>query len=339
MLATALTRLLGLRHPIMQAPMGGGVTSPELVAAVSEAGGLGILALGGLPPDLIRTQIRRTRGLTDKPFGVNLLLQPELCQPGQAEACYEERVPLLSLFWGDPAPYIRSAHAAGAKVMIQVGSVEEARAAQAAGADVIVAQGVEAGGHVRGEVTTMVLLPLVVAAVRPLPVVAAGGIADGHGLAAVLALGAAGAALGTRFLASTESAAHPEYKQRVVRALAGDTFHSKLFDIGWPNAPHRVLRNSVVDAWLKAGRPTSGQRPGEGEVIGEARFGEMSIPAPCYGTFLATAEFRGEVEKTALYAGQSCGLVNDVRPAGALVEEIARDAESIIRGLPDDLCR
>src|ERR1043166_5854914 len=189
MLQTAFTRLLGLRHPIMQAPMGGGVTSPELVAAVSNAGGLGMLALGGLPPDVMRRRIRRARALTDQPFGVNLLLQPELCQPGQAEVCYEEHVPVLSLFWGDPAPYIRSAHAAGTKVMVQVGSVEEARAAQAASADVIVAQGVEAGGHVRGEITTLVLVPLVVAAVRPVPVVAAGGIADARGVAAVLALG------------------------------------------------------------------------------------------------------------------------------------------------------
>lgn len=338
MLQTAFTRLIGLRHPIMQAPLGGGITSPELVAAVSNAGGLGVLALGGQPPELIRAAIRRTRQLTDKPFGVNLLLQPELYQPAQAETCFEEHVPVLSLFWGDPGPCVAAAHAAGTKVMVQVGSVEEARAAQAAGADVIVAQGVEAGGHVRGQISTLVLVPLVVAAVRPLPVVAAGGIADASGLAAVLALGAAGAALGTRFLASTESAAHAEYKQRVLRASAGDTFHGELFDIGWPDAPHRVLRNSVVDDWEKANRPASGQRPGEGEVIGEARFGELSFPVPRYGAFLPTAEFRGDVEKSALYAGQSCGLVNELRPAAAIVEEIARDAEALICGLPAQLC-
>ena len=338
MLQTAFTRLIGLRHPVMQAPLGGGITSPELVAAVSNAGGLGVLALGGHPPDLMRAQIRRTRALTDKPFGVNLLLQPELLQPGQAEACYEEHVPVLSLFWGDPAPYVDAAHAAGTKVMVQVGSAEEARAAQKAGTDVIVAQGVEAGGHVRGQITTLVLVPLVVAAVRPLPVVAAGGIADAGGLAAVLALGAAGAALGTRFLASTESAAHAEYKQRVLQASAGETFHGELFDVGWPNAPHRVLRNSVVDAWQKANRPASGQRPGEGDVIGDGRFGDLTFPVPRYGAFLATNDFRGDVEKTALYAGQSCGLVNDLRPAAAIVEDIAREAEAIIRRLPAQLC-
>ena len=338
MLQTAFTRLIGLRHPVMQAPLGGGITSPELVAAVSNAGGLGVLALGGQPPEMIRACIRRTRELTDRAFGVNLLLQPELYQPGQAEACYEEHVPVLSLFWGDPTPYVSAAHAVGTKVMVQVGSVEEARAAQAAGADVIVAQGVEAGGHVRGEIGTLVLVPLVVAAVRPLPVVAAGGIADASGLAAALALGAAGAALGTRFLASTESAAHPEYKQRVLHASAGDTFHGELFDIGWPHAPHRVLRNSVVDDWEKAARPVSGQRPGEGEVIGEARFGDFTFPVPRYGAFLPTAEFRGAVEKSALYAGQSCGLVNDLRPAAAIVEEIAREAEAIIRRLPVEVC-
>src|SRR5512135_3628901 len=140
MLETAFTRLFGLRYPIMQAPMGS-VSSPELVAAVSNAGGMGMLAVAGLPPDLIRTQIRQVRALTDKPFGINLLLP--VYQPGQAEVCLEERVPLLSLYWGDPAPYVGSAHQAGIKVMLQVGTVEEAQAARAAGVDLIVAQGME----------------------------------------------------------------------------------------------------------------------------------------------------------------------------------------------------
>ena len=206
MIETAFTRMFKLRFPIMQSPMGS-VSSPELVAAVSNAGGIGMLAVAGLPPDLIRSQIRQVRALTDKPFGINLLLP--VYQPGQAEACLEERVPLLSLYWGDPAPYVQSAHEAGIKVMLQVGSVAEAQAARAAGVDLVVAQRVEAGGHVRGTTATMVLVPRVVDAVRPLPVLATGGIADGRGVAAALVLGAAGAALGTRFLASSECGAHP----------------------------------------------------------------------------------------------------------------------------------
>lgn len=336
MLQTAFTRLLGLQHPIMQAPMGAGISSPELAAAVSNAGGLGMLAVGRLPPEEIRAQILRTRQLTDKPFGVNLLLP--MYVSGQTEVCVEERVAVLSLFWGDPAPHVKAAHAAGLKVMLQVGSVEEAKAARDAGVDVIVAQGVEAGGHVRGTIGALVLVPLVVEAVHPLPVVAAGGIAESRGIVAMLALGAAGAALGTRLLASVEAAAHPDYKQHILRARADDTLYTTLFDIGWPDAPHRVLRNSVVAEWELAGRPPPGQRPREGEIIGQAQFSDMTFPVGRYGALPPSTGFEGDVEKTALYAGESCGLVNDLRPAGAIVEEMARQAEALIRNLPSELC-
>jgi nitronate monooxygenase/enoyl-[acyl-carrier protein] reductase II len=327
---TTFTKMFGLRHPIMQSQMGG-VSSPELVAAVSSAGGMGMLCAAGIPPELLRAQIEQVRALTDKPFGVNLLLP--VLQPGQTEVCIEARVPLLSLFWGDPVPYVESAHRAGMKVIVQVGSVQEAQAAVAAGADLIEAQGVEAGGHVRGSITTMVFTPLVVDAVRPVPVIAAGGIADGRGVAAVLALGAGGAALGTRFLASEESGALPEYKQCIVRASADDTVHTTLFDFGWPDAPHRALRNSVIDEWERAGRPPSGQRPHEGEIVGELRLGELKIPVPRYAAMPAGTGFNGDVEKTVLYAGQSCGLIPDVRPAADIVAQIAREAEETLRAL------
>lgn len=336
MLQTTFTRLFDLRHPIMQAPMGGGISTPELVAAVSNAGGLGMLAVGGLLPEQIRTQIQRTRQLTDRPFGANLLLPMYL--PGQVEACIEERIAVLSFFWGDAAPHVPAAHASGLKVMLQVGSVDEARAARDAGVDVIVAQGVEAGGHVRGSIGALVLVPLVVEAVHPLPVLATGGIADGRGVAAVLMLGAAGAALGTRLLASVEAAAHPDYKERILRARAEDTLHTTLFDIGWPEAPHRVLRNSVVADWEAAGCPPPGQRPQEGEVIGEGQFGDMRFPVSRYTAMPPSVRFDGEVEKTALYAGQSCGLINDLAPAGVIVEGIARDAEARLRHGPQELC-
>src|SRR5262249_48682961 len=155
----------------------------------------------------------------------------------ELEACLQEHVPVVSFFWGEPAPYIERCHAAGATVLLQVGSVEEARRAVDAGVDIIVAQGWEAGGHVRGDVPTLPLVPSVVDAVAPIPVVAAGGIVDGRGLAAVLALGAAGAWIGTRFLASEEASVHPDYLKRVLEGTAAETVYTTLFDANWPDAP------------------------------------------------------------------------------------------------------
>lgn len=195
--------MLGVEHPIIAAPMGPDLSGPELVAAVSNAGGLGILQAQFHPPPRFCEEIRRLRALTAKPFGVNLLLQFPV--EDQVAVCLQERVPVPSLFWGDPTLYVARAHSAGVKVFHQVGSVPEAQCAAAAGVDVIVAQGVEAGGHLAGEVSTLALIPRVVDAVAPRPVVAAGGIADARGVVAVLALGAQAAVLGTRFLASAES--------------------------------------------------------------------------------------------------------------------------------------
>jgi len=208
MISTAFTKMLGIRHPVVQAGMGG-VSRAELAAAVSNAGGLGILGMIRMSPDIIREQIRKTRALTDLPFGVNLV--PPVASASGFEAqlavCIEERVPVLSLFWCDPAPFVERCHAAGMIVLHQVPSTDEARSAAAAGVDVVVAQGVEAGGHGRGQLGILTLLPSVVEAVSPLPVLAAGGIIDGRGLAAALALGAQGVWVGTRFLASAESEA------------------------------------------------------------------------------------------------------------------------------------
>src|SRR5712691_5937594 len=193
MLSTALTRMLSIVHPVIQAGMGG-VARAELVAAVSNAGGLGMLGMIRMPPDFIREQIRKTRVLTDRPFGVNLV--PPVTPPDGVEVqfavCLEERVSVLSLFWCDPTPFVERCHSAGIIVMVQVGSGEEARRAVQAGVDIVVAQGVEAGGHVRGSVGLFPLVPTIVDVVDPVPVVAAGGIADGRGLAAALALGAQG---------------------------------------------------------------------------------------------------------------------------------------------------
>src|SRR5690349_10483169 len=262
---TALCERLQIDVPIIQAAMGGAV-GPRLAAAVSNAGGLGMLVLTGADSDTIRSEVRATKALTRRPFGVNLNLNRQ--QHERLAVLLEEGVPVISLFWGDPAPLIEQAHMGGAVVLHTSASADEARRVVDAGVDIVVAQGWEAGGHVRGTVSTMALIPAVVDAVHPTPVVAAGAIADGRGLAAALALGAAGAWIGTRFLASTEADVHPHYRDRLLSSSENDTVHlESLFDIGWPNAPHRVLRNSTVTEWEEAGRPRAGNRPGEGEFV------------------------------------------------------------------------
>jgi nitronate monooxygenase len=203
---TRFCERVGVELPIIQAPMGGAV-GPALAAAVSNAGGLGMLALWSADLDDVRRRIRETRALTSRPFGVNLNL--EFPQQERLEVCLGERVPVISFFWRDPSALVQRAKAAGAIVLHTVGSARDARSAVDAGVDIVVAQGWEAGGHVRGTVATLPLIPAVVDAVSPTPVIAAGGIADGRGLAAVLALGAAGAWIGTRFLASEEAVIHP----------------------------------------------------------------------------------------------------------------------------------
>lgn len=328
MIQTILCTRLGIEIPIIQAPMGG-AAGPALAAAVSNAGGLGLLPLWRADAATMREAIRATRRLTDRPFGVNLNLNWP--QDEWLALCLDENVPVISLFWGDPAGLIGTAHAGGAVVLQTVGSATEARRAADLGADVIVAQGWEAGGHVWGGVATLPLVPAVVDAVASVPVVAAGGIADGRGLAAVLALGAAGAWIGTRFLASPEASIHPHYRERVLGARETETFFGEVFDIGWPGAPHRVLVNETVRAWEKAGRPEPGKRPGEGEpVVISASDGEVVR----YRSYTPRPDIEGDVDALPLWAGQSAGLVGAVKPAGEIVREIAAAAEAILHRLP-----
>src|SRR5499426_545793 len=324
---TALCHMLGIEYPIIAAPMGPDLTGPEMVAAVSNAGGLGILQAQFCAAPLFREEIHRVRALTDKPFGVNLLLHFPV--EDQVAVCLEERVPVLSLFWGDPTPYVARAHAAGVKVFHQVGSVPEAQRAAAAGVDVIVAQGVEAGGHVAGEVSTLALVPRVVDAVAPRPVVAAGGSADARGVVAVLALGAQAAVLGTRFLASAESRAHPHYKQKVLEAVEEDTVRTILFGHGWPNAPHRTLRTAFVRQWL--GKEARGQesRPDE-PVVGRTVIGGQPMPVPRFVSLPPNCDAGGEIDSMSLLAGQGVGLVREVKPAGQIVHELIEGAQQII---------
>ena len=321
---TRVTDLLGIEVPIVQAPIGS-ASCPALAAAVSNAGGLGMLAGSWLDLDELRAAIRATFDLTTRPFGVNLVL--EWPQAHRLQVALEEGVRIISCFWGDPAPYIPAVHAAGGFVLHTVGSVSEAKTAVASGADVIVAQGWEAGGHVRGEVALSVLVPAVCDAVGPTPVVAAGGIADGRGVAAALALGADGVWLGTRFLAAHEARVDPLYQARLLEASESDTVYTTLFDIGWPSAAHRVLRNSTVEHWLAAGQPTAPSRPGEGEVIA---IGAKGQPVLRYSDTPPVAGATGDLEALALYAGQCAGLIWDVRPAAEIVQELVAGARAAL---------
>jgi NAD(P)H-dependent flavin oxidoreductase YrpB (nitropropane dioxygenase family) len=324
---TSLCERLGIELPIIQAPMGGAV-GPQL-AAVSNAGGLGMLVLWRADAETMRRQISEVRALTSRPFGVNLVL--DFPQEDRLSICVEERVPVISFFWRHPSSLMPRAKSGGAIVMHTVGSAADAKRAVDCGVDIVVAQGWEAGGHVRGMVATMPLIPVVVDAVSPIPVVAAGGIADGRGVAAALALGATGAWIGTRFLASQEAAIHTRYRERLFQAKETDTVYlENLFDVRWPNAPHRTLRNRTVDAWEAAGRPPSGKRPGEGDVIATSR---SAGPIVRYQSYTPGADAEGDIDALSLWAGQSVGLVSKLQPAGEIVREISDEADSILRRL------
>ncbi len=289
-----------------------------------------------MPPDEIRARIERTRTLTQRPFGGNIIiaaLSLPVGDPSRAaieeriSAAIDARIPILVLFWGDPAPFVAAAHARGTKVFVQVGSPEEAAAAAGAGVDAVIAQGVEAGGHVKATESIWQVLPRVVEAVAPVPVLAAGGIGDGRGIARALRLGAQGVSMGTRFVASSEAFVHERHKQRIVDADVNDTFFGLLFTVGWPDAPHRALRNKTVEEWEAAGRPPVGQRPGEDEVIGTRHESWGDFPWYRYGVGIVTPTFEGDVEYAVMYAGESVRAVRDVRPSADIVRDLAREAE------------
>jgi nitronate monooxygenase len=323
MLKTRFCELFGIEYPIVCAGMGG-VALANLAAAVAEAGGLGTIALAGFSAEGIHDQIAAARNITAKPIVVNQLIP--FLRPGTFEALADEPISAVTLFWGDPAEHIPACKSLGLKVIWQCGSADEALAAKRAGADAIIAQGFEAGGHVRGIVTTFALVPEVRDAIGDLPMLAAGGISDGRGLAAAIALGADGAVFGTRFAASDESDAHPAYKQAILSAHASDTLHTKLYDVGWPDAAHRVIRTALVDAWERAGRPESGNRPHEGETTGRLTRTDLEIPVVNYSVMAPSTSVEGDISGLAFYAGHSVSLVKTIATAGDIVRTIAREA-------------
>jgi nitronate monooxygenase len=363
----ALCDLLHIRYPIIQAGMGGGFTTPELVAAVSNAGALGVLGANRLTPEQTRNQIRRIKALTNQPFGVNLLNAPpepnvqevqkvqrvldqfrqELGLPLREEGgasqvtlppsylseqvgiVFEEKVPVLSFGLGDVTRFVGEAHEVGAKVTAMITTVEEARKVADAGADVIIAQGSEAGGHrstfalnQNGDahlVGAIALIPQVVDAVRRIPVVAAGGIMDGRGIAAALTLGAQGVSLGTRFLIAKESGAFPAYKQRLLQATEADTLVTKVFT----GRPARSIRNRFITEFEKAGiRPLA-----------------WPLQGIAADDIYRQAELKNNADYFPILAGQGLRLLREeeaqASPAAAataaeIVEELVRETIQVI---------
>lgn len=317
LLRTRICDLLGIRHPVVLGGMAGG-TSPELVAAVSNAGGLGIMGVSYRSADDIRAQTARIRELTSAPFGLNLLLFAG--DAAALEAVLAERPAVFSCAWpaiDQPLEEVFArAHAAGSLVMHMVSRVDEAVRAARAGADIIVAQGSEGGGHV-GVMATMAVVPLVVDAIPRMPMLAAGGIADGRGLAAALALGADGVLLGTRFLATQESPLHPNYKQAILDSDGHDTDVTEIPDlitgIVWPGAFARARRNALIREW--AGREW-----------------ELRLRRPAVYQAAVAARAAGDVDRGVLLIGQDAGLIRDIAPAGEVVRRIVREAHEILSG-------
>jgi len=316
MIDTSFTRLVGATAPIQAAAMPG-VTTVELIAAVANAGGLGMLPATLLTPETLAADLDRLSRETTGVFGVNFLapfLEPE------ALGIAAQKARIVEFFYGEPDPaWVRDARAHGALVGWQVGSPGEAAAAERAGCDYVIAQGSEAGGHVRGVTSLLPLLSQVLDAVH-VPVLAAGGIATPRDLAAVLACGAAGARLGTRFAATHESAAHPEYVESLLAASAGDTCLTEAYSGMWPNAPHRVLRSAIAAAEALPDGP-----------VGEVVIGGRKLPATRFSVVCPTVGSTGHVRAMALYAGESVANIRSVRPAGAIVTELVAGAEEILR--------
>ena len=321
MLRTRACALLGIEHPVVLGGMGTG-TSPDLVAEVSRAGGLGILGATRQSPPELAAEVEEIRRRTDRPFGLNLLLF--LADEERFAGLLAARPRVLSFAWARPeqdlASYFARSHEVGALVMHMVSRVDEARRASEAGADVIVAQGTEGGGHI-GLMGTLPLVPMVVDAVAPIPVLAAGGVADGRGLAAALALGAEGVLLGTRFLATPEAPIPDSHKQAIVDSDGHDTLATEIPDIAvgqvWPGAYARVIRNRFVEEWL-------------------GREGELRRRQAEVGTRIRLARAEGDRDNVPLMVGQTAGLIDAIEPAAELVRRISADAEAILRRLPDD---
>ena len=328
-LGTPACTLLGIDVPIVGAGMGG-LAGAELAAAISNAGALGVIGAGGDPTDVVLARLRDARIRTERPLGVNLVLE---VVPGErVHAVLDAGVDALVTGWGDPGPWVEPCRAHGTVLLHRVENAAQAAEAAAAGVDGIIAQGSDAGGHT-GSVPTMALVPCVVDAVDGLPVLAAGGIGDGRGLVAALALGADGVVLGTRFVAAAEAYAHPDYQHLVIAATETDSIQTDLFELGWPDRLHRVLRNSTVASWEREKEPRRRPRDRPPEIVAHRRRGAEVESLPRFWVDSPTADVLDGAEAMALYAGPSAGLVKRVESAETIVATIMREAEEAISAL------
>ncbi|KAI3946790.1 hypothetical protein MKW98_003353 [Papaver atlanticum] len=313
---------LGWDNDIVLAPMGADIAGPKLVAAVANAGGLGLLASPVNMYDATLKAIRDTKKLTSKPFGAGIL------------AIFEEKLACMQVFWGDyPKEMVDEAHKNGVKILHQVGSVADAEKAIAAGVDCIIAQGVEAGGHVIGTVSLNALLPRIVDLVgdRNLTVIAAGAIADPRGFVAALALGAKGICMGTRFVATKESYAHDYYKQQLLQYTGADTDYTDLYSRASWRATTRVLNTPFHQKWKPV--PEDVENNEAQPIIGYSIIYGGETVLRRFAGQAANQTTAGEVENMVMYAGQGVGHVKDILPAGDIVKNFIEGAEKIIKGL------
>ena len=324
MIHTRICDLLGIPHPIVLGGMGNATTAP-LVAAVSNAGGFGTLGTSAFNATTLDREIAAIHERTDKPFGINHLLFQ--IQENMFAVTLRARPALIAFAWArkdqNLRDYFQRAHDAGCKVMHMAGEVSEALRAAEAGADVLVAQGTEAGGHV-GWMASLPLVPMMVRAVAPLPVLCAGGIADGRGLAGALALGAEGVLLGTRFLATHESPIHPNFKQAIVDSDGHDTVLTEIPDLAgqrvWPGAMSRAKRNQFIERW--AGHEWA-----------------IRQNATEIGKDSAEARVAGDIANASLSYGQDAGLIDSIKSVKEVVQDIIAEAEQIISGRLPSLVR
>jgi enoyl-[acyl-carrier protein] reductase II len=303
-----VTSLLGIEYPIIQGGMAWTATA-ELAAAVSNAGGLGVIGAGPMPTDLLRQEIRNAKAATDRPFGVNLmLLAPHIDE--LVTMVLEERVPVITTGAGNPGKYMAAFKERGMKVLPIAPTVALAKRLESIGADAIIGEGMEAGGHI-GELTTMVLTPQLADAVS-VPVIAAGGIADGRGVAAAFALGAEAVQLGTRFMCAEECTIHPDVKERIVKARDRDTVVT-----GYSTGhPVRVIKNKLTRIIEGLDRDN---RPEDIETLGTGK--------------LALAMREGDLDMGSIMAGQAAAMVCAIEPAAVIVRSLVEDAEAIMRSL------
>ncbi|MFP6629732.1 MAG: nitronate monooxygenase [Myxococcota bacterium] len=329
-LQTPVCEILGIEYPIIQAGMGF-IARSELAAAVSQAGGLGMIGSASLSPDELRAEIRKVREQTDRPFGVDVLFATsrnpaadvvtgQLAHSVQAhiDVVFEEKVPVLASGLGDPGPVVGQAHDLGMTVIALVGNTKNARRVEASGVDIVVAQGYDGGGHT-GRVGTLSLLPAVLDAVD-VPVMAAGGIGDGRGIAGVLAMGGVGVWMGTRFVASEEAHGHEKYKQRITEIDDEGTIRTRCFS----GKPCRMIQNQTTQAWedpdLQARiQPFPKQFGVIAEWLGEDPY--------------TTGRFEGKVETGALAAGQSAGIIREVLPSREIVQALIRETNAALERL------